>query len=370
MKKSIVLLSILLLGLVFLLSGCNTDKVGQAVGTLVCKSKTCAQMGWTCGTGKESNCNKLISCGTCASPKTCVKNQCICTPKCTGKTCGDDGCGGSCGKCISPKTCVNGQCKCTPNCAGKTCGDNGCGGTCGTCLTGYACQINGTCKMTPEKICSNAGGKISTKNCCKSTGDLPNTCSVGACSCSPANSHYVKICECGTGKCFSDGKCISTAKCKDGTPNGQCSRDLPYYCKEGNLMPYCSSCGCPTGGKCNTNGYCQTEAYFSFRCEDSGSSYVIKLTNSEMIAKAREVVAGRANYTIMGNISLINTTYNPKWNFNILPGAISFVEDANAKCSLTCGKIQANLQTVCTSKLLPDCVWCPRNSQLVEEVKI
>ncbi len=33
-----------------------------------------------------------------------------CTPNCSGKACGDDGCGGSCGNCQAPQTCQNGQC--------------------------------------------------------------------------------------------------------------------------------------------------------------------------------------------------------------------------------------------------------------------
>lgn len=33
---------------------------------------------------------------------------------------------------------------CTPSCTGKTCGDNGCGGGCGTCGVGTTCQL-GTC---------------------------------------------------------------------------------------------------------------------------------------------------------------------------------------------------------------------------------
>eukprot|EP00906_Rhabdomonas_costata_P017414 RCo025133 len=47
--------------------------------------------------------------------------KCGCTPSCSGKQCGSDGCGGSCGTCTSG-TCntTTGQCVCTPSCAGKT----------------------------------------------------------------------------------------------------------------------------------------------------------------------------------------------------------------------------------------------------------
>ena len=48
--------------------------------------------------------------------------------------------------CPSGYGCSNGACvtSCTPNCVGKTCGDNGCGGSCGTCGSGQTCT-NGSC---------------------------------------------------------------------------------------------------------------------------------------------------------------------------------------------------------------------------------
>src|SRR5262249_35802144 len=66
---------------------------------------------------------------------------------CSGKQCGDDGCGGSCGTCANGVTCTNGQCggpTCTPSCGTKVCGDDGCGGSCGTCGAGTTCQ-SGAC---------------------------------------------------------------------------------------------------------------------------------------------------------------------------------------------------------------------------------
>ncbi len=71
-----------------------------------------------------------------------------CTPDCSGKECGADGCGGTCGTCSGPQeVCVEGQCVCQPACAAKECGDDGCGGTCGTCPAGSDCQA-GRCKPT------------------------------------------------------------------------------------------------------------------------------------------------------------------------------------------------------------------------------
>jgi hypothetical protein len=60
-----------------------------------------------------------------------------------------------------------------------------------------------------ERVCLNSGGTIKTGFCCESVHDFPNTCSIGACGCSPASSHEVKICDCGPGKCFDGSKCVS-----------------------------------------------------------------------------------------------------------------------------------------------------------------
>jgi hypothetical protein len=75
-----------------------------------------------------------------------------CNPACSGKQCGDDGCGGSCGSCSSGTSCsASGTCvaptpSCTPACSGKQCGDDGCGGSCGSCSSGYSCDGNGVCQ--------------------------------------------------------------------------------------------------------------------------------------------------------------------------------------------------------------------------------
>jgi peptidoglycan/xylan/chitin deacetylase (PgdA/CDA1 family) len=75
-----------------------------------------------------------------------------CTPACSGKVCGSNGCGGSCGSCASGQTCSGaGQCQtatCTPACSGKACGSDGCGKTCGSCATGQSCTSAGQCTTT------------------------------------------------------------------------------------------------------------------------------------------------------------------------------------------------------------------------------
>ncbi len=69
--------------------------------------------GSTC-TGEEGKpAVSTQSCGTCPAGQTCTNNVCIpgCTPQCTGKQCGSDGCGGNCGSCGDGEICdATGKC--------------------------------------------------------------------------------------------------------------------------------------------------------------------------------------------------------------------------------------------------------------------
>lgn len=103
-----------------------------------CQAGTCGwdanKSGYGCGTPGK------------AAPDTQWPHKCTdwCKGDCKGKTCGDDGCGGSCGTCATGKVCENatGTCKCQPQCDGKSCGPDGCGGTCGVCPGNLACDLN------------------------------------------------------------------------------------------------------------------------------------------------------------------------------------------------------------------------------------
>jgi hypothetical protein len=58
-----------------------------------------------------------------------------------------------------------------------------------------------------ETSCKNTGGVVLSAMCCGSAADFPNLCLIGACGCSPGNSHEVKICDCGPDKCFDGTAC-------------------------------------------------------------------------------------------------------------------------------------------------------------------
>jgi len=86
----------------------------------------------------------------------------LCSPECTGRQCGGNGCGGACGHCGAFQTCSPaGACQaCAPQCSGRSCGADGCGGTCGQCAAAAQCQADGTCAPAaqgPMTMCPFTG---------------------------------------------------------------------------------------------------------------------------------------------------------------------------------------------------------------------
>lgn len=59
-------------------------------------------------------------------------------------------------------------------------------------------------QIVPDKamadLCTSTGGRVVDGSCCQAVNSFPNTCSIGACGCSPFNSHTVKTCDCYNGK--------------------------------------------------------------------------------------------------------------------------------------------------------------------------
>jgi hypothetical protein len=175
------------------------------------------------------------SCGTCATGTSCQAFQCkACSPSCTGKACGDDGCGGSCGTCASNQDCVSGTCitsqTCAPSCkradgSQKECGDNGCGGMCGGCGIGKVCDASGACvEPGTSGVCDPACGN---KEC------GPDACG-GTCG----------ACEAGKG-CY-EGFCVTGIACTPDCEGRECG---PDGCD--------GTCGtCRTGYTCGTASTC------------------------------------------------------------------------------------------------------------------
>ncbi|MEZ4220200.1 MAG: hypothetical protein R3B13_04665 [Polyangiaceae bacterium] len=123
-----------------------------------------------------------------------------------------------------PNTCLVGACGCGPGsthtvkvcqCPASTCWDgsdcvgSGTGGAGGSAGSGGNAGSAGTGGGGGvASSCVASGGKITSGLCCAGGGDFPNSCSTGACGCSPSNSKTVQKCECPQGKCFDGSQCI------------------------------------------------------------------------------------------------------------------------------------------------------------------
>lgn len=77
-----------------------------------------------------------------------------CAPACRGRTCGDDGCGGSCGSCASGFVCASGTC--TRSQAEDPCGGVTAGGRCLSANTLERCVVNSGFG-TPQRVTLTCG---------------------------------------------------------------------------------------------------------------------------------------------------------------------------------------------------------------------
>lgn len=242
-----------------------------------CAPTTCESLAVGCGEMSDG-CGGALSCGGCASGKTCTSGVCVNVspppappPSCEPATCMSlgaecgtwgDGCGGtlSCGGCANGQACSSGLCvdvtpppppSCEPaTCMslGAECGNwgDGCNGTlsCGGCASGQVCS-GGSCIDVPEPppVCQpdtcmslgaecgawsdGCGGSVSCGGCASG-----QACSGGSCIdvapppppvCEPDTCQTLGT-ECGS---WSDG-CGSTIICGgcgagEACLSGQCS---------------------------------------------------------------------------------------------------------------------------------------------------
>ena len=66
--------------------------------------------------------------------------------------------GGACASWDATRPAAGTGCSCTPSCSGKTCGDNGCGGSCGTCAAPATCGAAGSCVTVSTDAGVDTGG--------------------------------------------------------------------------------------------------------------------------------------------------------------------------------------------------------------------
>ncbi|MFZ2414837.1 MAG: hypothetical protein WAW33_02460, partial [Minisyncoccia bacterium] len=106
----------------------------------------------------------------------------------------------------------SGTCVCTPNCSGKSCGSDGCGGSCGTCPSPTSCTYAGCAGSYNTYSCNASGGcDITQLACNKSAGTscgTPTYSNCGGCILNGGCSGY-KICDYTTYSCNGSGSCVS-----------------------------------------------------------------------------------------------------------------------------------------------------------------
>jgi hypothetical protein len=143
---------------------------------------------------------------------------------------------------------------CTPSCTGKTCGSDGCGGSCGTCGTGQTCSPGGTCTTggtCSHPICSTGGALTASCDtcaaqvcaadsfCCSNSWDsicvgevssvCHQTCGGGTCAhaiCATGTKLTASCDPCAQQICAVDSFCCGTRW------DSQCVSEVTSVCKE------------------------------------------------------------------------------------------------------------------------------------------
>ena len=144
---------------------------------------------------------------------------------------------------------LGGTTTCTPSCSGKTCGDDGCGGSCGTCGAGQTCSPAGTC----------TGGGGCAHPICSTGGKLTSTCD-----------------PCAQQICAADSFCCNSSW--DSVCVGEVATVCNQSCGGGGGGSTCAHSECTTGPKLTTGcDSCATQicATDSFCCSSSWDSICV-----------------------------------------------------------------------------------------------
>ncbi len=171
-------------------------------------------------------------------------------------------CGEAC--CEEAEKCYQGAC-CEPKCEGRVCGNDGCGGVCGTCPNGKACLPDGTCEQCEdevEAICERnpkSCGRLLVTDLCGVARDIvcpdrcaePEQCNDTTNTCECAGEPEEELCalaftqkaaECGTGLVVDRCDVERTFTCPDCAVPEECvankcecnDRDLASVCERNN----------------------------------------------------------------------------------------------------------------------------------------
>lgn len=123
-------------------------------------------------------------------------------------------------------------------------------------------------------------------------------------------------------------------------------------------------------GPLTRNSLRETRVFFRFGYRGVPETFIIKITDAQKIAHARDILAGKiADIThVMGIIVKEPKKYNLPWNYHLKPLSIDFFEIAPEICDAGIQYVENNLAEV-GGMLLPGNQWCPWGSYLIEEIK-
>lgn len=303
---------------VCLTSVCGDDGCGGSCGTCdtgeTCTNGQCleddippdpASCAGYCGSVAPAGCYCAPGClsdGTCCAD---YEAECGCTPDCSGKNCGGDGCGGSCGTCsgATPYCGDDQNCTatCTPDCDEKSCGDDGCGGTCGTCAAGESCALTNECVPDAwtcplvyynDDVACDCGCGVQDPDCdgqtyvlgCPSTS---TTCTDGVCD--------VTFCDANS-DCPNQW-CTGSYGTGDGTLGGVCSVPDPQGAPPGTPCLFheeCASTACVDGRCrwwCTSDADCAPDAGTCVGLLDQPSG-VIQVGGLDQVASVCDLLVG------------------------------------------------------------------------------
>lgn len=179
-----------------------------------------------------------------------------CTPQCSGRLCGDNGCGGVCGVCNDGNDCTNdvcneetGTCSATNYVTGTACDDGF------FCTVGEYCTA-GTCGNGTAKSCQDEATPCQTGYCNENTNacefedfadgqscddglycTVGEYCTNGACTNGTPKSCSQLTDDCNVGECDEElNSCVANSSIKEGSS-----------CNDGNICTSNDEC---TGGEC------------------------------------------------------------------------------------------------------------------------
>jgi alpha-amylase len=227
---------------------------------------------------------------------------------------------------------------CTPNCTGKVCGSNGCGGSCGTCSGGQSCDAAGQCQQN---------GGFSSVYAQMNFRGTPNAWSSTVMSLVANNTWETTVTFAGGATerfkfdvfgnwttNFGDNNADGTAEQSGGdiyvTSAGTYvirfndSTRAYTVTSNGSCTPSCTNKACGDDGCGGTCGTCATgnTCNASNQCEPVSSSVVVNFTCNNATTSSGQSVYVTGNHAALGNWNLasaikLNPTNYPTWTGSV-----------------------------------------------------